>query len=134
MRKAIGLFALSMFFLIALASLSSAYYYGGYYDPYYGRGDYDSYYSFTERTSGGYYGPRRTTTTEYDKVSEKYWDGYDWVDRTYYVREKRESPYGYGGYGYYPGYHQRNYYGAYDYPSYGYRSYGYDYPRSRYWY
>lgn len=131
MKKAIGMFALGMVFLIALAGFSSAAYYGGYFDSYYGHGDYDSYHSYTERTSGGFYGPRRTTSTSYDRVNEKYWDGYDWVDRTYYVREKRQSPsYGSWGYGSHPAYLQPSY-GYYDYyPSYNYGGY---YSRNRYW-
>ena len=132
MKKTIGMFALGMFCLIALAGFSSAYY-GGYYDPYYGQGNYDSYHSYTTRTNGGYYGPRTTTTTNYDKVSAKYWDGYSWVDRTTYTREKRESPQ-YASYGYYQGYNSNRYYGAYNYPSYDYRNYGNYYPRTSYWY
>jgi hypothetical protein len=131
--KTIGLFALGMLFLIALASFSSAYHYGGYYDPYYGRGNYDSYHSYTTRTQGGYYGPRTTTSTNYDKVSERYWDGRSWVDRTTYTRVNRETPDCYY-YGCYPGYQNSYYYGGYDYPNYNNRYYGnYYYPRSSYW-
>lgn len=134
MKKAIGMLALGMLFLIALTSFSSAYYYGGYYDPYYGGGNYDSYHSYTTRTKGSYYGPKITTTTNYDKVSARYWDGSSWVDKTTYSKVKRETPdcY-YGGCGYYPGY-RPNYYGAYYYPDYDNRYYDYNYPRTRYWY
>lgn len=133
MKKAIGLFVLGMLFSIVLLSLSSAAHYGGYYDPYYGQGDYDAYYSYTSRTQGGYYGPKTTTTSTYDRVSAKYWDGRSWVDKTTYTRVNRETPH-YSGYGYYPGYQNRNYYGGYGYPDYDNRYYNYDYPRSRYWY
>jgi len=119
MRKIIGLFVFGIFFLIALASFSSAYYYGGYYDPYYG-GIYDSQYSYNVKTSGSYYGPRTTTATKYDKVSVKYWNGRSWVDRTTYVKEKVETPHGYG---YHPRYSNYRYYGGY---------YDYDYGRQRY--
>jgi hypothetical protein len=135
MKKTIGMFVLGLFALITLAGFSSAAYYGGYYDSYYGQGDFDAYHSYTSRTSGGYYGPRTTTTTNYDKVSEAYWDGRSWVDRTTYTKVQRETPQ-YGGYGYYPGYQNRaNYYGAYNYPDYNYGNYGgnYNYPRTSYW-
>ncbi|MFX0211582.1 MAG: hypothetical protein ACFFDT_36730, partial [Candidatus Hodarchaeota archaeon] len=103
MKKALGLFAFGMIVLLGFVSLSSALtYYGGYFDPYYGAGDYDAYSSYTSRTSGGFYGPRTTTTTAYDKVSEKFMNpNGKWVDRTTYVREKVESPYYYSSGGYY---------------------------------
>ncbi|MFH1802480.1 MAG: hypothetical protein ABH864_03435 [archaeon] len=150
MKKAFGMFALGMFFLIALVSLSSATYYGGVFDPYYGQGKYDSYSSYSTRTEGSYYGPKVTTTKSYDTITEKFRDSNgDWVDRKYYVREKRESlpqydscgygGYGcYGGYGYggYQGYYQPSYnnYNTYNYPDYNYRNYNYNYPRTQYWY
>ncbi|MBU0466687.1 MAG: hypothetical protein KJ718_05240 [Nanoarchaeota archaeon] len=112
------------FLLLALASLTSASYYvynsGGYGNDYY-----DSYSSYTSRTSG--FGPFITTkTTNYDRVKEKYWDGYDWVERTVYVKETRDSP------DYYDGYRGGNYgYGYdpwyqkyWDRPNYGYGGYG----------
>ncbi len=137
MKKTIGLFAVGMFLLIALISLSSAAYYGGYYDPYYG-GSYDAYYSYNVRTTGSYYGPKTTTATSYDKVSTRYWNGNSWVDRTTYVKEKVQTPYGYG---YYPGYNSNRYYGGYyDYGGYNYGNYYgndygnyYNYPRVSYW-
>jgi len=147
MKKAVGMFALGMFFLIALMSFSSAAYYGGYFNPYYGGGNYDASYSYNTRTSGSYYGPQMTTTTQRGKVSESYWNGYSWVDRTAYVTEKVQTPQ-YGGYGYYPGYNSnRNYGGYYDYGGYNYGNYnygnyygnfypdyyGYNYPRVSYW-
>lgn len=134
MKKTFGMIALGMFLLIALTSFSSAAYYGGYYSSNYGAGDYNAYHSFSTKTSGAYYGPRTTTTTNYDRVNEKYWDGYDWVDRTVYVRETRESPQYYSGYYYAPSYS----YSRFDNPqrSYFQPNYGYQdnyYPRTSYW-
>ncbi len=110
MKKAFGLFVFGLVALAVLSGLGSAYYSNGGY--YYGNnyGDsYDDYHSYTSRTSG--YGPMRTTrTTNYDRTTEKYWNGREMVDRTVYVRESRESPqysrqnygydYGYGNYDY----------------------------------
>lgn len=118
MKKAASLFALGMLFSIALMSFSSAYY-GGYFDSYYG-GNYDSYHSYTVKTSGSYYGPKTTTATNYGKVSESYWNGRSWVDRTTYVKEKVETPDCYYS-GCYPGYNSNRYYGG----NYGYGNYRY---------
>ncbi|MBS3077758.1 hypothetical protein J4233_05840 [Candidatus Pacearchaeota archaeon] len=160
MKKSIGLLVLGMFFLVALISFSSAAYYGGRFDPSYGRDNYDAYHSFTAKTTGSYYGPRTTTTTNYDKVSEKFWDGNSWVDRTSYVTVKRQTPsyptytrgymgYGnyqsyplsftpsYNNYGNYPMYNSYgNNYGNYGgYGNYGsnYGNYNYNNQRTSYW-
>ncbi|MBU0760392.1 MAG: hypothetical protein KJ600_02700 [Nanoarchaeota archaeon] len=115
MSKKIFAFAFAgLFLLVAFSSFSSAAYYGGYFNPNqgygYGNDYYDSYSSWSSRTSG-YGGFVTTKTTNYDRVNEKYWDGHDFVERTTYVQEKRETPQ-YGGYGSNYGYggYQGNYY------------------------
>jgi hypothetical protein len=144
-KKLILGFAGLFFTLLALNFASANYYTFPYYGGY-GHDNFDSFSYHSERTTGNY-GYLNTKTNDYNRVTESFWDGRDWVERTYYVSERRESPnYGYGGYGYggygnfYGGY--PNYYGEYNnynsgygnyykYPSYN--KYNYNYPRYGYY-
>ena len=99
--------------LLAFSTLSSAYYYS------YNRGYADDYDRFT-------YSSQRENrngikSTYYDRTTEEYWNGYQWVERTVYVRENRETPYYGYGYGYQPSYNN-NYY---RYPYYNNNNYRY---------
>lgn len=105
MKKLFALTFVTLFTLSMFASLSSAFYYGN--DDYTRR----TYYSTYE--NNGY-----IRTTNYDRTSESYWDGNEWVDRTTYVRETREG-------NAYDSYYRRNY---------PYSSYGRNYPwYQRHW-
>lgn len=120
MSKKIFFMALAALFVFAaLASLSSAYYYGGYYGqggrPY--DDTYDKYVTYSERTRGDGWGPVYTETKDYMRLRENYWDDGAYVTRTTTVKTQREIPH-YDGYryGYNSGYfaNDRSYYG---YPS-----------------
>jgi hypothetical protein len=115
----VGLFSV----MFALNFASAAYYQFPHYGNY-GNDKFDSYSYHSERTTGNY-GYLNTKTNDYNRVTESFWDGHDWVKRTSYVSERRESPnYGYGGYGGYG----KNYYGAYNnyYGGYGNKYGGYN--------
>jgi hypothetical protein len=148
MRKKIILGIVGLFAVMFVMNFASAYYYtypayGGYgYDD-----QYDSYSYSSQRTTGN--GPYVSTkSTNYNRVTENYWNGREWVKRTSYVSEKRESPQysrGYGGYGnYYGGYNNYNRYNNYNpwyqkywdndrYNNYGYGNYN-SYPNYGYGY
>lgn len=111
----VGIFATFVLALM-LSSFASAYYYNYYPSGNYGGDNYDSFSYHSARVSGS--GPYVTArTTDYDRTTQKYWDGNSWVDRTVYVRETRETPsypsYGYQPSGYYGNYN--NYYNSNDY-------------------
>jgi len=119
MRKIFGVLIAAMLFLTLFATLGSAYYYN---DDYSRR----TYASTYERN--GYF-----RATNYDRVSEKYWNGNSWVTRTSYIRETRESP----SYGFYSGRPQgsNNFYGRPWYTKYwNTPRYEYSYPRNYYVY
>lgn len=127
-KRIFALAFLGAFLLLTFTSLSSAYYY--YFNSYAPSNDYyDSYSSHTSHTSG--YGPFISTkTTNYDKVKENYWNGHDWVERTTYVKETRETPNYFTGYGNYGGYGNYYSFGYTNMPRYGnYGNYG-GYPYS----
>lgn len=105
MNKKIFTFALAGFvLLLALSALSSAYsnYHDNDYDRDYRGYRYGGYSPYEDYDRVDYHYSRDNgnmiKSTDYQRTTEKYWNGRSWVDRTVYVRETRETPYGYGYY------------------------------------